>query len=203
MKNHKNAFTLVEILLAMSVLIVGLAGILSLFPVGLNATKKAIEDTNAALIADSVYSALRAAAQQTLPGTQLRFFFDGMKDNQIAFPSGTKTFKEGDLRNLSFGIPAHGGNYTQAPIAIANYTVTLGTADYCKLAKGAGVTGESYNITIDNTQDEAQLTQYSFNIQISYPPDNPKSLYDVVIRIARGERLIKKFYTQIMIPTAD
>ncbi|NUM35274.1 MAG: prepilin-type N-terminal cleavage/methylation domain-containing protein [Candidatus Brocadiae bacterium] len=201
MRNNSKAFTLIEILIAMSILIVGLVGVLALFPVGLNATKKAIEDTNAALIADSVYSALRAAAQQTAPNNKLRFFFDGINKDEVAFPAA-KNFTEGDLRGNYFGIPRHGGAYTTAPAAIdANYTPDPLT-DVCRMARPQGA-NEPYNIAVDNDQDEGQLRQYSFHVQISYPTANPKSLYDVVIRIYRSNRLIKKFYTQIMIPTGD
>ena len=78
-----------EILIAMSILIVGLMGILVLFPSGLNATKKAIEDTNAALVAESAYASLRAAARKTTPGGKLTFFHDGMSDALIT-PDNTR-----------------------------------------------------------------------------------------------------------------
>ncbi len=202
MRKYK-AFTLIEILIAMSVLIVGLVGVLSLFPVGLNATKKAIEDTNAALIADSVFAALRAAAQQTSPGNKLRFVFDGMNKDEIAFPA-TKNFVESDLRGNYFGIPRHGGSYNNGPAAIDPNYAPNAVLDTCRLARTqGGTTNEPYNINVDSIQDEGQLNQYGFHIQLSYPSDNPKSLYDVVIRVYRNERLIKKFYTQIMIPTGD
>lgn len=200
MQKNTHAFTLVEILISMSVLIVGLVGILSLFPVGLNATKKAIEDTNAAMIAESVFASLRAAAQETTPNGKIRFFYDGIDNTLNSYPSGVN-FKESDLRTKSFGIPA-----PTAPVAIASYpTGDALLGSFCRLASGDPSGNLPYNtrITQSETDNRTGLRQYSFNIQISYPTENPKSLYDVVIRINRSDRLIKKFYTQIMIPTAD
>lgn len=48
-----------EIMIAAAILVVGLLGILALFPVAINTGKTAIQDTNAVLIAQSVEQALR------------------------------------------------------------------------------------------------------------------------------------------------
>ncbi len=229
-------FTLMEILIAMAVLLVGLVGILSLFPVGLDATRKAIEDTNAALIAESVYASLRASAQRTqlISGKmKLVFFHDGIDQTENVFPlKSDKEFKEGDMRGKTFGIPNHHyGNATSDPLNpqnaggaptdifladgktsnyIAVYTAPPSDGgDYSLLGQSYSRKSSNYKFTTieeatDLAQlDQQQLSQYSFNIQISYPTGNPKNLYDVVIRVNRNERLIKKFYTQLMIPTLD
>ncbi len=57
----RNGFTLIEILIAMTVLVVGLVGILALFPVGIKSGTESVEDTNAAIIASSVHHALTNA----------------------------------------------------------------------------------------------------------------------------------------------
>lgn len=217
MKKKQNGFTLMEILIAMSILIVGLVGILSLFPVGLSATKKAIEDTNAALIAESLYASLRAAAKKTVPGDNLYFFFDGMSVTSDAnkFPPGGKKFKHTDLTGKVFGIPKHcitNVNTAATDVSdisayqvieyenIAGVWVSKGTIKEIAFAKLARGGSDPFDVTLSN-KDQGQLKQYSYNIEISYPTGNPKGLYNVVIRIARRKTLIKKFYSQIMIPT--
>jgi len=61
MINRSNrGLTLIEILIAIIVLMVGLVGILALFPVGIHSTKETEEDSNAAIVADSVGQALQA-----------------------------------------------------------------------------------------------------------------------------------------------
>ncbi len=222
MKHANRGFTLIEILIAMSVLVVGLVGILALFPVGLNATKKAIEDTNAAMIAESVYGSLRAAAQRTVPGGRLPFFHDGINPSSNLYPlSSSYVFNKTTMLGKTFGIPKFSateiGSDPNQPVSILdssaklNYKVNPAT-DCCRLGLGKEGTysGYTYNITLPSTanlaylkKDRDQLNQYSFNIQLSYPDTNPKNLYDITIWIYRETTLIKKFYTQMMIPTAD
>ena len=182
-----------EILLAMSILIVGLTGILSLFPSGLNATKKAIEDTNSGIIAESTYASLRAAAEETVSGGKLYFFYDGIDKTKNSFP-GDVNFKDGSLRGKMFGIPG-----PQNIQDIGDYT-----PEWCSIGQTLEGTTPvpEYNVAVSN-DDKEQMKQYSFNIQISYPSTNTKSLYDVVIRIRRNSKLIKKYYSQVMIPTAE
>lgn len=51
-------FTMIEILVALIVLVVGLVGVLALFPVGIDATGRAAQDTMGAILAESVQEAL-------------------------------------------------------------------------------------------------------------------------------------------------
>jgi len=53
------AFTVLEVTLAMFVLVFGLLGILALFPVGLNSSKMCVEFTNAAIIGQSALEYVR------------------------------------------------------------------------------------------------------------------------------------------------
>ena len=55
----ESGFSLMEITLAMFVLVFGLLGILAVFPVGLDSSRKSIENTTAALIGKSVLEYLR------------------------------------------------------------------------------------------------------------------------------------------------
>jgi len=239
MRSSHAGFTLMEILIAMGVLLVGLAGILALFPTGLNAARQAMEDTNSALIAESVYAALRASAQRTAPydgstgSGKMVFFFDGINTStQSIYPSANNTFFRKDppsgtvgMKGRTFGIPSfHVGTSTTVsdgtPVAIFSGTTPNYNAwpsDYCRLGQARPSTGTANfpfnvmrgadtNVTTDQAnveREQSQLAQYSFNIQILCPDTNPTGLYDVVIRINRNDRLVKKFYTQIMIPTSE
>ncbi|MEM7166041.1 MAG: prepilin-type N-terminal cleavage/methylation domain-containing protein [Planctomycetota bacterium] len=52
-------FTLMEIMIATAILVVGLLGILAVFPLAIDTGRQSMEDTNAVLIAQSVEQALR------------------------------------------------------------------------------------------------------------------------------------------------
>ncbi len=56
-----SGFTLIEIVFALAVLLIGLVGVLALFPVGLTASKKAGDYTTAALVAEQVIANIRSA----------------------------------------------------------------------------------------------------------------------------------------------
>jgi prepilin-type N-terminal cleavage/methylation domain-containing protein len=56
-------FTIVEILIAMTVLSIGLLGILAVFPAGIKKTAEVVEDTYAAMITESVRNAVELGLQ--------------------------------------------------------------------------------------------------------------------------------------------
>ncbi|MDA0837835.1 MAG: hypothetical protein O2857_08650, partial [Planctomycetota bacterium] len=56
---HKAGFSIMEITLAMFVLVFGILGIMAVFPVGLDSSRKSIENTTAALIGKSVLEYLQ------------------------------------------------------------------------------------------------------------------------------------------------
>ncbi|WP_372371519.1 prepilin-type N-terminal cleavage/methylation domain-containing protein [Candidatus Uabimicrobium sp. HlEnr_7] len=205
-----SGFTLIEILISLGILVFGVVGILTLFPAGIKSTKKAAEETYAAFIADSVYAALRASASQMAPGDNLIYFHDGINDtsrlNEFVLP----------LVNKSIGIPSIDDVPTTGPVVVDIDTRTGGDQDnYAPLLQG-GATGNfaflgqndnGFNVSISDEDEAGTLGQFSYNIQISYPDDNgqpqqnPKGLFDVMIRIRRGERLIKRFPSKIFLPT--
>ncbi|GEM_PF-2463779 len=59
--------TLIEILIALIILMVGLVGIFALFPVGIRSTQESVEDSTAALVAESFHHALIAAMRASPP----------------------------------------------------------------------------------------------------------------------------------------
>lgn len=91
-KSIDEGFTLIEILVALTVLIIGLVGILALFPVGLSSSQASVEDTFASLIADSVGNALISAMRNSTGGN-VRFRHDGITSPPYNFglPSGTNS----------------------------------------------------------------------------------------------------------------
>ena len=56
-------FTLIEVALAVAVVVIGLLALFALITAGLDASKRAVADTQAAFFADNVFSGLAAASQ--------------------------------------------------------------------------------------------------------------------------------------------
>lgn len=56
----KSGFTLVEIMLALSIMLLGLVGVYAVFAVGLVSHKRAVDNTSAAVIAGSVFDDIAA-----------------------------------------------------------------------------------------------------------------------------------------------
>jgi len=182
----------------MSILIFGLGGILILFPVGLHATKQAIESSNAAILAESVYASLRAAVQQVEP----------VEDSKIKF------FHDGIALTFSVDRPATGKSVCiPGPIVIPGTTDAIpGPIDPNNIILKFAQIGTGYsekpgeetpilNITVSE-KDPGLLKQYFFNIEIFYPDVDPEiGLYDIIIRIRRNKKLIHKTVSKLLIPT--
>ncbi len=66
---RRRGLTLIEILIALVILMVGLVGIFALFPVGMRSTQESIEDTTAAVQAESFHHALLAAMRSARPAS--------------------------------------------------------------------------------------------------------------------------------------
>lgn len=81
--------TLIEILIALIVMLIGLVGVLSMFPTGISSSSESIEDRISARIADSVVQALTiamraATSSDRTSGTpgRARLFHDGVVNNE-------------------------------------------------------------------------------------------------------------------------
>ena len=82
---RRAGFTLIEILIATSILTLGLVGILALFPVAMTAGRKVVEDSNSVVIAQSVVNAIRSGIRNSKGFTRKDepYFLlrhDGVKD---------------------------------------------------------------------------------------------------------------------------
>ncbi len=74
----QKGFTLIEIIAALAIMGLGLIGILSLFPVGIDASKRAGDLTNATVLAHSVLDQMRSAANRgDLTLTEVQGLFKG------------------------------------------------------------------------------------------------------------------------------
>lgn len=99
-------FTIVEILIAMVVLSLGLLGILSVFPAGIRQTAAIVEDSNAAVIAESVFAAINLGLHRARidVGANKGFIYLGegvealMKEKEEYLPIDITTLDGNDIR---------------------------------------------------------------------------------------------------------
>jgi prepilin-type N-terminal cleavage/methylation domain-containing protein len=94
----RSGFTLIEILIATSILTLGLVGILALFPVAIRAGRQVVEDSNAVVIAQSVAEAIRSGIRNRKGYTRsghvyFVFAHDGVRDS---IPADTRLLKPRD-----------------------------------------------------------------------------------------------------------
>jgi len=109
----KNRFNLIEITLAMAVLAVGMTGVMALFPVGFKANSDSIATNNAVLVANKIYSIIKASKSSNWnqwffnpkitvpdhrPGT---LYIDGTKDGDAA--------EFGDISGINGDTPYNAG----------------------------------------------------------------------------------------------
>lgn len=91
----KQGMTLIEILIALIVMVLGVLGIMALFPPALQSGTESMEDTNAAILAESVAHSLVQAitnAEEDLTSTNLRLRATMTHDMQAGFTYGRYTF---------------------------------------------------------------------------------------------------------------
>ncbi|WP_372370165.1 prepilin-type N-terminal cleavage/methylation domain-containing protein [Candidatus Uabimicrobium sp. HlEnr_7] len=209
MKRKNSGFTLIEILIAIGILIVGLGGVLVLFPAGLHSTKKAVEETQSTLIAESVHSSFMSSMQilnseplNTSKG-KFKFFYDGIDsglsfilpvevngDDEAIFDS------DGGMKPLGFETADTSDDSTFIPgIRDANAVCNLGTGFVAE-----SVPTLPYNITVSD--EDNHLSQYSFSLEIQSPTlekQTPLTLFDIIIRIFRAGKLIYRAKTQVFV----
>ena len=76
----------------MTILVVGLVGILALFPVGIHASRSAVEDTTASILAQSVQESLILSLNTARPGQPVEYYHDGVPSGlTFALPAAGKT----------------------------------------------------------------------------------------------------------------
>lgn len=147
---QSSAFTVIEVTLAIFVLVFGLLGILSLFPVGLNSLKRSVENTNAASVAETAQThlqlntALPTSINETIPATlSMINYFQEDATASPARPNVTGTISNVLTDRLTCRLP-NGSQPGWGSDAWANATVmiTSGAAE-----------GKIYRI-VRNTPDQ-------------------------------------------------
>ncbi len=177
---RKHGFTLVEILISLTVLTIGLVGILALFPVGLDNSKKAILDTTSANIAESVKSAIVQALRLKASGTPtVEFYHDGVSTG-LTFELPETDPIDGTAGKFERTIPleATAGASAKKPVFY------LGDRE-------KGSAAFPFNIKSGNDRDQ-QLKEYAFDFKIR-PTTSPavKNTYEVLIRVYRNYPTVK------------
>jgi len=194
MRTHTNdGLTLIEILLAIGVLLVGIAGILPLFYAGLSKTKQSVELSNATIIASSVSESIT----QSMRLDQ----FD--RNEQTKGENWVRYWHAGAPIELYFQLPGTGqalgylnqqagvkGTLVEIPKDARTKPLGAGTAvgfDVFSMG-GAETAGFPLNVQATN-RDKDQLSTYQFNFLVR-PTSNPHQpdLYEFVIRVYRNYR---------------
>ncbi len=180
MKRYARGFTLVEILISLTVLTIGLVGILALFPVGLDNSKKAILDTTSANVAESVKSGIVQALRLKASGSPtVEFYHDGVSTG------------------LRFDLPPTDPiDYTSSGFERtipkdATAGKSMGKAVFYLGDREKSPTDFPFNIPSGSVRD-SQLKEYAFDFKIR-PTTNPevKNTYEVLIRVYRNFPAVK------------
>lgn len=158
-RRSDSGFTLIEILIAMAILMIGIVGILSLFPVGIKNVSDSVEDSTAANVAQSLYNAMTEAMRRPNSTGSVVLAHDGL---QLV---GAQTY--------TFPLPASVAVPTLHP---APGMGTDGTLQTFQLGTDARTNNVLTDITAppgwsaggDPTEP---LRQYSFQFEVQKPPE--------------------------------
>ena len=192
---RRGGFTILEIMIATAILVIGLMGLLALFPAAMRSGTLTIEETNAMLIAKSVEQAIRegvqnrkAQDQETGRFTYFLFQHDGVKDplprkitdaspsadHYILFPSPDDTSRqaldrgEAYRRGKTFVFPETDG--TEWTASLGGITETFEDEDSGAEPNGNGNPNLADDDRDDYEDDESGDTD--FEVYRTYPLSN-------------------------------
>lgn len=186
-RRRNDGLTLIEILLAIAVMVIGIVGLLPMFYAGLDKTKKSVQDTASAVIISSVVDGLTQSmrldtyttAEQKKGRNWVNYHHDGVtKDLFFELPhTGLKVGKMPPGFAVEVPKTATVGAPGGAPSGLEVFT--LG---------GATIPGFPLNITATNV-DKDQLKTYQFNFTVR-PTSRPHldNVYEFVVRVYRNYR---------------
>lgn len=179
----REGMTLIEILLAIAVLVIGIVGLLPVFYAGLSRTKGTVQDTTAALVVQSVIEGVRNSMRQDSYSATERAA--SPPDNLVEYwHAGVKT-------GVFFKLPHTGDMRGTGPFEIEIPTSAVDSAGAAHPFAGpvfrlTGTEAGANELAItDNSKD--QIGTYEFNFKIR-PTSEPHidNVYEVVVRVYRN-----------------
>ncbi|MFN7182314.1 MAG: prepilin-type N-terminal cleavage/methylation domain-containing protein [Planctomycetota bacterium] len=83
MEKRRAGFTLIEILIALVIMLVGILGIVTLFPPAIKNTAEANRDTEVGFFANTIKTAIEQAMRSAAPGSPVRLELIGLPNNGV------------------------------------------------------------------------------------------------------------------------
>ncbi len=178
MRRQERGLTLIEILLALIVMVLGIIGILALFPVAMDASKNAMETTQGAILSESVANSIATACRYayvntagTSPHHQLtvnhdsiastggtvyyQFLLPNFADDSASTNSGTTWFHHPAASPPALGSPSTGKPDQESEWRLAGDVWTKAQHDQIK---GTGPT--------TGTDGSEVLNQFAYSFDV-------------------------------------
>jgi prepilin-type N-terminal cleavage/methylation domain-containing protein len=150
-------FTLIEILISLVLLMVGICGILSLFPVAIKNVSDSVEDSAASNLAQSLYSAMTEAMRRPVTGV-VYLTHDGLPAGAFNFPLPISV-----AAPVLYPAPGGGTDSTLSVYQLGTDTRSLAQVTDIRTPPPAWSLGG----------DPSEPTrQYSFQFEVSKPPES-------------------------------
>ena len=178
----QTGLTLIEILLAISVLVIGIVGLLPMFYAGLAKTKSSVQLSTAAVITSSVTESIKQSMRaDTFTSSE-----------QASGKNWVQYWHSGGPRDLFFQLPQTGSLLGDPPYAVEVPGDAVDSPGGSKVGFdvfGLGAKESAgYPLNIPTTNPEKdQLSSYQFNFRIR-PTSKPHldNVYEFVIRVYRN-----------------
>ena len=184
-RSAASGFTLIEILISLTILVIGLVGILALFPVGIHASRASVEETSASILAESVHSSLIFSLDLATPGQPIEYFHDGVSTG------------------LTFTLPEAGGG---ASVELPQQAAGGPPAGEAVFHVGRPHDGaHMHNFRVLDEEDREHYGQYAFNFTVR-PSANPArdGVFEIVLRVFRNHRAgAKPILTYLFLVAGD
>lgn len=187
-------FTLIEILISLVLLMVGIVGILSLFPVGIKNVTDSVEDSTAANLGQSLYNAMTEAMRRPNAAGKIVFSHDGLQS------VGPQTY--------TFDLPAAVGVIALHPTPGSGTDSTLQTFQLGMDARTSAIltditTPPGWSAGGDPTEP---MRQYSYQFEVQKPPEavvptGPGTTTTVPLYQYRF--MIYRQYESVAVPSGD
>jgi len=169
MRKHIQYFNIVEIALALAIVGIGAAGIMSLFPVALNASRDAIGDSNAPDVAEQFYSWLQGKLKvEASTDWSTSAFLTGIPSSKPT-PDGFEiTSSTTHFENIYYSGTSGLYKVMQASGSVTDFSaiVKVWKADVLNVY----INGSHYDLTSGNGGNKYATSIY---MEISWPAEKP------------------------------